>query len=91
MAVVYWQADAIGAYLQERALPEAVRIVSVYLFVGNIFRLNYLYMQGTADIKDSQLYQNLQNLLKLGDHSAPFLMRSGPSRDHSGRVSSCPS
>jgi O-antigen/teichoic acid export membrane protein len=65
IAVIIWQADTVGAIYKNDRLPDAIRILSLYIILGNIFRLNYLYMQGTGDIKNSQLYQNLQNLLKL--------------------------
>ncbi len=65
MAVLFVLADNIGALYGNAALPEAIRILSAYVLLGNLFRLNYLYLQGIADIRGSQLYQNLQNLLKL--------------------------
>ncbi|MFH0884919.1 MAG: flippase [Candidatus Micrarchaeota archaeon] len=65
MAVLFWQADNIGGIYGNARLPEAIRILSVYILLGNLFRLNYLYLQGIADIRGSQLYQNLQNLIKL--------------------------
>src|SRR5271157_5274877 len=65
MLVLIFEADAIGALYHNSSLPEAIRILSVYILIGNVFRINYLYLQGTADIKNSQLYQNIQNLLKL--------------------------
>jgi O-antigen/teichoic acid export membrane protein len=65
MAVLFWQADSIGHIYNNASLPDAIRILSVYILLGNLFRLNYLYLQGIADIRGSQLHQNLQNLLKL--------------------------
>lgn len=65
MLLVISQADAIGVIYHNASLPYAIMVLAVYVLVGNIFRINYLYLQGTADIKGSQLYQNIQNLLKL--------------------------
>jgi O-antigen/teichoic acid export membrane protein len=65
MAILIWQADNIGAFYSNPALAGAIRILSLYVLLGNLFRLNYLYLQSVADIKGSQMFQNLQNLLKL--------------------------
>ncbi len=65
MLILISQADAIGALYKSPGLPFAIKVLSVYVLIGNIFRINYLYLQGTTDIKNSQLYQNIQNLLKL--------------------------
>jgi O-antigen/teichoic acid export membrane protein len=65
MAVLVWQADAVGAFYGNGSLSGVIRILSLYILVGNLFRLNYLYLQGTADIKNSQFYQNIQNFTKL--------------------------
>ena len=65
MAVVFLAADFIGDLYQMPKLPEAIRIMSAYLILGGLFRLNYLYLQGMADIARSQFFQNLQNFLKL--------------------------
>ncbi|MCI0503513.1 flippase [Candidatus Micrarchaeota archaeon] len=74
MAILIWQADNLGAFYGNPALPEAIRILSLYVLLGNLFRLNYLYLQGTADIKGSQLFQNLQNFLKLVITAALFFL-----------------
>lgn len=74
IAILFWQADAIGALYSNPSLPEAIRILSAYVLLGNLFRLNYLYLQGIADIRSSQLYQNLQNLMKLVFTLALFYM-----------------
>jgi O-antigen/teichoic acid export membrane protein len=65
MAVLFWQADNIGNLYGNPGLPGTIRILSAYILLGNLFRLNYLYLQGIADIRGSQLFQNLQNILKL--------------------------
>lgn len=65
MIILIWQADNIGLFYGNPHLPEAIRLLSLYVLLGNLFRLNYLYLQGTADIKGSQMFQNLQNFLKL--------------------------
>ncbi len=65
VASLFLLADAIGAFYSSESLPEAIRILSAYVLLGNLFRLNYLYLQGRADIKSSQMFQNIQNLLKL--------------------------
>jgi len=64
-AVLFLSADLIGNIYQNPSLPEAIRIMAVYVFLFNIFRLHYLFLQGMADIKGSQLVQNIQNFLKL--------------------------
>jgi len=74
MIVLIWQADNIGAFYGNPALPEAIRILSLYVLLGNLFRLNYLYLQGTADIRGSQLFQNLQNFLKLAFTAVLFCL-----------------
>ncbi len=65
VAALFIFADAIGALYSNASLPEAIRILSAYILLGNLFRLNYLYLQGIRDIKRSQLFQNIQNFLKL--------------------------
>jgi len=78
VAVLFYHADGIGAFYGSPGLPDAVRMLSVYVLLGNLFRLNYLYMQGRADIKASQMFQNAQNLLKLLITAALFWLY-GPS------------
>lgn len=58
-------AGFIGDFYKQPQLVVAIQIMSLYTILGNLFRLNYVYLQGITDIKGSQLYQNLQNLLKL--------------------------
>src|SRR5208283_2517962 len=41
MLIVISQADAIGAIYHNASLPYAIMVLSVYVLVGNIFRINY--------------------------------------------------
>ncbi len=59
----YKQPELTDAMVPQLTL--AIQIMSLYILLGNLFRLNYLYMQSMGDIKGSQFYQNLQNFSKL--------------------------
>lgn len=74
MAALILLSEDIGAFYGNSALPGAIRILSLYVLLGNLFRLNYLYLQGIADIKSSQLFQNLQNFLKLAFTAGLFYL-----------------
>lgn len=78
MALLFWQADYIGALYQNPRLPGVLRLLSAYILFTNFLRINTLYLQGVRDIKSSQLYQNVQNALKLVFTAALFYLY-GPS------------
>jgi O-antigen/teichoic acid export membrane protein len=63
--LLWWQADFIGSLYHNAALPGAIRMISVFILLSNIFRLHFTYLQAKTDIRASQSVQNLQNLLKL--------------------------
>jgi O-antigen/teichoic acid export membrane protein len=63
--VLWWEADFIGSIYHSAALPDAIRLISTYLLLNNLFKLHYTYLQAKADIRASQSVQNLQNFLKL--------------------------
>jgi O-antigen/teichoic acid export membrane protein len=66
LAIIMWLgSDAIGAAYQNLALPESLRILSVYLFLNTLFRIHTIYLQGRSDIKSTQFVSNIQNLAKL--------------------------
>lgn len=46
-------------------LPEAIRLLSSFIFFGALFQLNVGYLKGRADMRSLQWLQNLQNVLKL--------------------------
>ncbi|MFH0737917.1 MAG: flippase [Candidatus Micrarchaeota archaeon] len=74
MAVLWLGADMIGQFYQNPQLPEALRVMSAYVLLFNIFRMHYLFLQGMADIKSYQSVTNLQNLLKLALTAAAFYL-----------------
>ena len=78
VAMLFYHAGGIGEFYSSPLLPDAIRMLSAYVLLGNLFRINYIYTQGRADIKASQAYQNLQNLLKLVLTAALFWLY-GPS------------
>jgi len=65
MGALWLGADYLGSIYQSPRLPDAVRMMSAYILLINIFRLHYLFLQGMLDIKGSQIMQNIQNTLKV--------------------------
>jgi len=65
MALLFWQADYVGTLYQNPRLAAVLRLLSAYILFSNFLRINTFYLQGMRDIKSSQLYQNIQNGLKL--------------------------
>jgi O-antigen/teichoic acid export membrane protein len=64
--VLLWLlADTLGSVYQNPRLPDAIRILSLFLLLNNIFRANYSLIQGLADIRRMQFVVNLDNVLKL--------------------------
>lgn len=64
-ALLWWQADFIGSLYHSTALPDAIRMISAFILLNNLFRLHFTYLWAKMDIPASQFVQNLQNLLKL--------------------------
>jgi O-antigen/teichoic acid export membrane protein len=65
MAGLWLSSDFIGQSYQNPLLAPAIRTLTVYLVLTNIFRVNTNILQGCRDIASLQLAQNLQNLFKL--------------------------
>lgn len=76
-ALLWWQADFLGEVYHSPRLPECVRVLSAFLLLSNLLKLNTLYLQSRADIRSQQAVGNVQNLLKLL-LSALFIWLWGP-------------
>lgn len=64
LAAIWLCADTIGSMYQNPMLPAALRVVSLFLLLNNIFRINYSFLNGLSDIKQMQFLLNMDNLLK---------------------------
>lgn len=64
-AALWLSADFIGGVYASASLPEAIRMLSVFVLINNILRLHQYFMQGLSDMKYFQLMANSQNALKL--------------------------
>ena len=64
-AAVWLLAGYAGTVFQNPGLPEALRLISSYLLLDNIFSINSCFLQGKADMKSMQLASNVQNTAKL--------------------------
>ncbi len=65
LAVVTWLlADAAGQIYQNPGLPEALRLLALYVFLDNILATALNFLQGMADIKAMQLINNAQTVFK---------------------------
>jgi O-antigen/teichoic acid export membrane protein len=65
MAIVWLAADTIGGIYQNPMLPEAIRLLSIFLPLSILFKVNKAYLRGRSDIKTMELLKNFQNALKL--------------------------
>jgi stage V sporulation protein B len=66
LTLLLWAgADAIGAAYRNPMLSEALKIMSFYMLVDNVFKVNVSYLQGKAEMKFSQIVGTLQVLSKL--------------------------
>lgn len=63
--LLFWQADMIGEFYNNSLLPEAIRILSVYVILYNFFKFVTQYLRSRADIKSMQVVQNTANIAKL--------------------------
>ncbi|MDD5339642.1 MAG: flippase [Candidatus ainarchaeum sp.] len=64
VGAIWLCADTLGSMYQNPLLPGALRIVSLFLLLNNIFRINYSFLNGLSDIKQMQFLLNMDNLLK---------------------------
>lgn len=74
MALLFWQADYLGALYHNPSLPPVVRLLSAFILFNNLLRLNMYYLQGVRDIRGSQMYNNIQNGLKLAFTATLFFL-----------------
>lgn len=58
-------ADAIGTFYQNAALSEALKLISSFMLIENLFKAGSGFLQGRADIKSLQAMNAAQNLLRL--------------------------
>lgn len=65
MGGLFLISDTLGRMNGSGALPGAIRMMSLFIVLNNIFRLHHMSLQGMADIKGSQLVMNIQNFSKL--------------------------
>ncbi len=77
MAVLFLSADWIGAAYGNQALPGAIRTLSLFLLLSNIFKAANAFVQSRADIKSMQSEQNAQNFLRLA-LTVAFIYAFGP-------------
>jgi O-antigen/teichoic acid export membrane protein len=64
-AIAFFAADLIGGIYQNGKLPDAIRIISVFIIFQNLFRIIYFLFQGLSDMKSMQYLNNVQNIAKL--------------------------
>ncbi len=65
MALIWLFSGYIGSAYSNPALPDALRALSLYLLLSNVFKAGNSFVQGRADIKSMQFEQNVQNVLRL--------------------------
>ncbi len=63
-ASVWLAADFAGEAYQNPGLPEALRLLALYVFLDNILSTALGFLQGRADIKALQLVSNAQTIFK---------------------------
>jgi len=63
--IIYWQADNVGGFYSNPRLADALRFISLYALIQNLFRSGMSYLQAIADMKTGSLANNLQNVGKL--------------------------
>lgn len=64
-AIVWLLADPIGGLYGNAALPEALRLMSLYVLLDNILKIGSAYIQGKAEMKLGQVISNVSMLAKL--------------------------
>jgi O-antigen/teichoic acid export membrane protein len=74
IALLWWQADTIGAIYNNASLPGSIRLLSTYLLLSSLFNVNTALIRGRADMRTVQMLSNLQNFLKLALTLALFYL-----------------
>ncbi len=64
-AIVGFSAGYVGGIYQNPLLPEALRLMSLYMLLDNLAKIGGNYLQGRAEIKLSQALSTAQVLFKL--------------------------
>ncbi|MCX6771181.1 MAG: oligosaccharide flippase family protein [Candidatus Micrarchaeota archaeon] len=64
-AALFIYADPIGAFYQNAALAEGLRLLAAYVVFENLSKVPASYLQGRGDIKSCQFLSNVQNITKL--------------------------
>ena len=77
-ALLYAGAGWIGEIYQNPALPGALRLLSSFMLLENLFSIGTGFLQSVADIKSMQAMNAAQNLLKLV-FTVVFFQFFGPS------------
>ena len=77
-AALWLGADLIGTVYQNPALPGALRLLSSFMLIENLFKAGNGFLQGMADIKSMQAMNAAQNLFKLV-FTVLFFQLFGPS------------
>lgn len=77
-AALWIGADAVGAIYQNPALPYALRLLSSFMLIENLFKVGSGLLQGMADIRTMQTLNAVQTLLKLV-FTVLFFQLFGPS------------
>jgi len=66
LSAAFWLlSDQIAAIYSNPPLADGIRLLSGYSLIYSIFSLTTNYLQSRADIKSSQIINNVQNTLKL--------------------------
>lgn len=64
-ALAYASADWVGAFFNNPGLPDAMRFMSFFMLLDNIFSIHLSYLQGRVNIKFMQITTILQTLFQL--------------------------
>lgn len=65
LALCWLLAEPLGAVFGKEQLPEAIRLLSLFLPMNILFRMNQAFLRGRVDIRAFESIKNLQHLLKL--------------------------
>jgi len=73
LSIALWMvADAVGAIYNNPGLPEALRLIAIYVFLDNLFSTATSYLQSRSDIQACQTVSNAQALSKFGSNIVFF-------------------
>ncbi|MGV8085031.1 MAG: flippase [Candidatus Bilamarchaeum sp.] len=61
----YLQADLVHMFYQNPSLPGAIKVFSLLIVLNSALRIATAFLSGSADIKNSQLINNIQAVAKL--------------------------